>query len=659
MSTVDSSLVDARTVVVSVAGTEYKCTPEQAAYVNDDSAPCHVVIRSPEHIGGGSLPPVYRGTGVKRDRDRVKVEKRSRLEWSEQTHREMMLDKGIPPEMVDKLTAAYKAVRENTVQDKRFNGKTLYKWTGKNLVEKVCSVPNASVRMFIGVLTALMPQPTVQAIRQQFVHDDSDRDQLYTEEMSSVLAFAIWWTHPYAERKIMAFENERTGRVYGRTLHRSTDMGQQGRLFSDADISDVVNRTILLSFCPVLCRAVPVSDKGSGYVVLSKCTARMEIGEHQCRTSKNKSTLCGREDAIKARYKKYRCTESQYLNATDKQRKHMITDHMYNELMSELPSIYYMELKDARKRVQNITENMVTRKGWWVVYTCSETGQQFRVFTQSVSRAERLCSYTGITAEMDESIAERPKVGLFGAGEQKPTLLRADNVQRFSSEGVYFKTLKFMMYNIYEYLFRRAVEFNEMFSEHNTTRKAKRNYETEFSLYTFWMQAQNGRKFTTEQLDVMDVELTLPEHLPTGRPGYRRVLMYRDLFFKRTGHESTISRWDYEKLKERVYSELRIIAEQDAAIPVQPFSEPLPGPGLFKVDTNPLYVPRALPSTGIWYNDEVVITGMAKRTAAEIEELDNNPRVRKYSEYKAVHVTIPCWKSTDGQVYIEQNHDDV
>jgi len=383
------------------------------------------------------------------------------------------------------------------------------------------------------------------------------------------------------------------------------------------------------------------------------------MGEHLCRTSKNKSTLCGREDALKARYKKYRCTESQYLNATDKQRKHMITDHMYNELMSELPSVYYMEMKDARKRVHNITENMVTRKGWWVVYTCSETKQQFRVFTHSLARAERLCSYTGITAEMDESIAERPKAGLFGVGEQKPTLLRADNVQRFSAEGVYFKTLKFMMYNIYEYLFRRAVEFNEMFSEHNTTRKAKRNYETEFSLYTFWMQAQNGRKFTNEQLDVMDVELTLPEHLPTARPGYRRVLMYRDLFFKRTGHESTISRRQYNNLKARVYSELRVIAEQDAAIPVQPFSEPIPGPGLFKVDASPLYVPRALPSTGIWYNDEVVVTGMAKRTVAEIEELDNNPRVRKYSEYKAVHVAIPCWKSTDGQVYIEQNHDDV
>lgn len=658
MSTVDSSLVDARTVVVSVAGTEYKCTAEQAAYVNDDSAPCHVVIRSPEHIGGGSLPPVYRGTGVKRDRDRVKVEKRSRLEWSEQTHREMMLDKGIPPEMVDKLTAAYKAVRENTVQDKRFNGKTLYKWTGKNLVDKVCSVPNASVRMFIGVLSTLMPQPTVQAIRQQFVHDDGDRDQLYTEEMSSVLAFAIWWTHPYAERKIMAFENERTGRVYGRTLHRSTDMGQQGRLFSDADISDVVNRTILLAFCPVLCRAVPVSDKGSGYVILSKCTARMEMGEHLMLREQNKSTLCGREETLKRRFKKYRCTEEQWLAATPKEQKHMITEQMYNDMMSEIPSIYYMEMRNSRK--QKYTERKDIRKGWWIVYTCSETGQEFRVFTRSLTRAERLCSYTGITAEMDESIAERPKAGLFGVGEQEPTLLLSNSVTRFSSEGVYFKTLKFMMYNIYEYLFRRAVEFNEMFSEHNTTRKAKRNYETEFSLYTFWMQAQNGRKFTAEQLDVMDVELTLPEHLPTTVDRrWRRVQAYRELFFKRTGHESTISYRQYKDLKARVYSELRVIAEQDATIAVQPFSEPIPGPGLFKVDASPLYVPRALPSTGIWYNDEVVITGMAKRTAAEIEELDNNPRVRKYSEYKAVHVTIPCWKSTDGQVYIEQNHDDV
>ena len=76
MGTDNIGTVDERTVVVVVAGSEYRCTPEQAAYVNDDSAPCHVVIRSPEHIGGGSLPPVYKGTGAKRDRERIKVEKK-------------------------------------------------------------------------------------------------------------------------------------------------------------------------------------------------------------------------------------------------------------------------------------------------------------------------------------------------------------------------------------------------------------------------------------------------------------------------------------------------------------------------------------------------------------------------------------------------------
>ncbi len=653
MSTDNIGTVDARTVILSVSGTEYKLTPEQAAYVNDDSAPCHVVIRSPLHDGGYSLPPVYKGTGIKRDRQRAKLDRRSRLDWSEQVFRGMMLDKGIPPEMVDKVISAYNGVRESI---KHTGGKTVYKWTGNDLVDKVCSVPNASVRTIISILTELMPQPTVQAIRDQFVHG-AKHDALYTEEMSSFLAFAIWWTHPYAERKIMSFENERTGRVNGRTLHRTTDMGQQGRLFSDADISDIVNRTILMSFCPVICRAVPVSDKGSGYVILSKCTARKELGEHLMLREWNKSTLCGHEETLKRRFKKYRCTEEQWAAASPKDQQRLITVQMYNDLMSELPSIHYMEMRNTRK--QKYTERKDIRKGWWVVYTCSETKQEFRVFTRSASRAERLCSYTGITAEMDESIAERPKAGLFGVGEQKPTLLLATSVRQFTTEGVYFKTLKFMMYNIFEYLFRRAVEFNEMFSEHNTTRKAKRNYETEFSLYTFWLEAKNGRAFTNEQLDVMDVELTLPEHLPTGRPGYRRVLMYRDLVFRRTGHESTVSRWDYEKLKERVYSELRIIAEQDKAVAVQPFSEPLPGPGLFEVDKKPLYVPRALPSTGTWYSDEIEVNGLVLRTPDEIDELDKNPAVRKYSEYKTVRTTIPCWRSLEGDhLYIEQNHDD-
>lgn len=106
MSTDNIGTVDARTVILSVAGTEYKLTPEQAAYVNDDSAPCHVVIRSPLHDGGYSLPPVYKGTGIKRDRQRAKLNRRSRLDWSEQVFRGMMLDKGIPPEIVDKVISA-------------------------------------------------------------------------------------------------------------------------------------------------------------------------------------------------------------------------------------------------------------------------------------------------------------------------------------------------------------------------------------------------------------------------------------------------------------------------------------------------------------------------------------------------------------------------
>ena len=646
------STVDEKTAVVVVAGTQYVCSAEVADYVNNDSAPCHVVIRSPMYENGSSLPPMYKGTGIKRDRERAKVDNRSRLDWSEETFTVMLLDKGIPAKMVDQLVQAYTVLRDSIP---RTPGKTLYKWTGNDLVDKCCSVPNAAVRIVIGVLTTNMPQPTVQEIRNHMVHD-GNTEQLYTDEMSSVLAFAIWWTKPYAERKIMSFENERTGRVYGRTLHRTTDMGQQGRLFSDADISDIVNRSILISFCPIICRVIPVSDKGTGYLVLGKCTAKKEIGEHVMSRAGNKGTLCGSQDALKRRFKKYRCTPEQWAAASLKNQKQWITEQMYNDLMSELPSIYAIESRQKRNQVYS--EHMVTRQGWWIVYTCTETGQKFRVFTQSASRADRLSSFTGIVAELDGSIADAPKAGIFGVGEQPPTILRADSVQQYNSEGVYFKTLKFMMYNIFEYLFRRAVEFNEMFSEHNTTRKAVRNYETEFSLYGFWKQAKNGRAFTHEQLDIMDVELTLPENLPQAKAGYRRVQLYRDNFWRRTGHESTITRWNYEKLKERVYSELRIIAESDAAVPVQPFTEMTAGPGLLPVEKCPLYVPRALPCDGIWMNSEIQVRGLVKRTSEEIDALDKDPRVLKYSEYKTVHVDIPVWESTDGRMYIEQNHDD-
>jgi hypothetical protein len=674
MSTANVGTVDNRTVVVVVAGTEYRCTPEQAAYVNDDSAPCHVVIRSPEHLGGGSLPPVYKGTGIKRDRERVLVEKRSRLEWSEQTHREMMLDKDIPPEMVDKLTAAYGAVRTSI---EHTSGKTLYKWTG-GLVDKVCAVPNASVRAFISVLTENMPQPTVQAIRDQVVHGQGV-EPLYTQEMSSVLAFTIWWTTPYTERKIRAFENERVGMVSGRTLHRTTDIGQQGRLFSESDISDLVNRTILMAFCPVICRAVPVTDKGTGFLVLNKCTAKMEVGECQMMATRNKSTLCGREETLKRRFKKYRCTEEQWLAANTTERRKLITVQMYNQAMAELPSMFSIE---NRERRQKHSEGMRTRKGWWVVYTCSETGQKFRVFTQSLSRAERLCSYTGITAALQGSVLDENTAGLFGTGQEQAVVLESTSVTRYTPHGVYFKTLKFMIYTIYEYLFRRSIDIDSSgcLNDHRTTKMARKNYAVDFSLHELWEQMEYGRKFTNEQADIIDVELTLPENLPQAKSGYRRTAMYRDLVYKRTGHECTISRWDYEKLKERVFSELKAIWEADTAVqpvaPVQMFN----GGGLFYRPSNchvdgvypvtaqnytddqtiVVIPPAVLAFGGNVYTEEIEVSGLVKRTAEEIELLDRNPAVRKYSNYKTVHVAIPCWRSVDGDhLYIEQNHDDV
>lgn len=87
--------------------------------------------------------------------------------------------------------------------------------------------------------------------------------------------------------------------------------------------------------------------------------------------------------------------------------------------------------------------------------------------------------------------------------------------------------------------------------------------------------------------------------------------------------------------------------------------------GTPEVITEPVYtgekvsVPSAVRGfTGHVFTSEVMVNALVKRTDEELHELQNNERVRKYSEYKTVQVAVPCWESTSGQMYIEQNHDD-
>ena len=521
--------------------------------------------------------PLYKNTGIVRDRARKSLQECTRLQWSEQTFREMMMDFRIPPDMADEIVKLYTAARETIVMT---GGTTVYQWSNE-LQQKVCSVDNGSVRAVIEILCSVMPQPSVDDLRNHLVH--ACTEPLYTEEMSSMLEFAVYWVKPYTERKVRSFENERTGRVNGIELYRTTDAGQQGRIFSESDITDLVNRTILISFCPLICRAVPVTDKGNGIIVLKSCTARMEIGEHVLTGTGNRSTLSGKEETLKRRYKKYKCTEEQWAAASPKEKRLLITERMYNEGMSKVPSVEKVERR--RKRIKNYTERKKNYAGWFIVYTCSETGQEFSTFTQSLQRAERLSSYTSIVAVMEDSLVDSLTVGLFGTVEH-PVMLINNSVTKYTPSGVYFRTLKYMMYTIYEYLFRRSVEITDQnLAEHRYSKMARKFvHDTDFSLYE-----ASEHLLTNEQKDVVEVELTLTEFLPHHEDHReRRVSLYRRLVYDRTGKWPNVGRYQYEKLKAKVYTEILEIMNSDQKVEIGPPEEMSTG-------FNPLLLPAKQP----------------------------------------------------------------
>jgi len=532
-------------------------------------------------------------------------------------------------------------------EDKAGTGKMVYNWTDKNMVQKRMPIPTYSVRALIGILTTIMPQP-VQAIRDALIHGGTT-EEMYTEEMSTILAFAMYISTPYANRKIMAYEAEKNGGQI-RTIHRSTDMGQQGRRFSESDIGDLINRTVLMSFCPLICRSVPVTDKGNGYLILTDCTVEMWIGEKTITTQQvSMSSMTGRADRLKFRLRHYLCTEEQYASATPKQQRKFITEQMYNDGMSKLR---YPKQVKTRPVVEHL------RSGFFVQWTCNLTGQKFRIFTQSIARANRLVKCTAISGELETGVQQATQTGEFGESTTVATELIANTVKVYSPAGIYFKTLKFNMYNLFEYLFRRSVDIQENLDLHKTTKMIGRNLDCT----PLQAMLDDGILNSVQKL-IVKTELTLVQDLPNcGEHRDKRVEMYRHLWSTEHGGEyCKISRYQYTELRDTVLAELKELWEQEKTtvlpLPVLLYGYKMPET---EVEDRTVELPLGVRQfTGDVFSSEVMVKALVKRTPEELSvfQLTETVRVRKYSEYKTVQVAIPCWESSSGQLYIEQNHD--
>jgi len=589
--------------------------------------------------------PVYKGTGIKQDMLRKKENERTLLIWSPQGLKELLLDKCIPEQTANQIVQMYS---EN--EDKNGTGKIVYNWTSRTMIKKRMAIPTYSVRALIGILTTIMPQP-VQAIRNALLHGNS-AEEMYTEEMSTILDFAVFISKPYAVRKIMAFEAEKNGGQI-RSIHRSTDMGQQGRRFSESDIEDLINRTVLMSFCPLICRSVPVTDRGNGYLILTDCTVESWVGEKMITTHQvSMSSMTGRADRLNYRLKHYLCTEEQYAAATIQQRRKVITRRMYNDQMSKLR---YPKVKVTRPAVHHI------RNGFYVQWTCNLTGQKFIMFTRSAERMNRLVKCTAICAELESGVQKSTVNKGFG-NSIIPTELMAETVRPYTPEGVYFKTLKFTMYNLFEYLFRRSVNIQEGLEVHKKTKMIGRNNEC-----TPLYELQDSDILNSVQKLVIKTELALTEELPKcSDHRERRVEMYRELWSMENNNKPCrITRRQYTDLRNTVLEELKELWESEKSAPALPDPVLLYGtPVIEEKEIGILEIPSGAMAMHYSHNEhlfssEISVRALVKRSDDELTELSGNPNVRKFSEYKTVQVSIPCWETTAGHLYIEQNHDDV
>jgi len=162
---------------------------------------------------------------------------------------------------------------------------------------------------------------------------------------------------------------------------------------------------------------------------------------------------------------------------------------------------------------------------------------------------------------------------------------------------------------------------------------------------------------------VVKTELTLVQDLPNcGDHRDRRVEMYRHLWSaEHNGEWCRITRYQYTELRNTVLAKLKELWEQEKTtvlpLPVLLYGYKMPET---EVEACTVELPLGVRQfTGDVFSSEVMVKALVKRTPEELAvfQLTETVRVRKYSEYKTVQVAIPCWESSSGQLYIEQNHD--
>jgi hypothetical protein len=228
----------------------------------------------------------------------------------------------------------------------------------------------------------------------------------------------------------------------------SRQVGHTGRerLFSDADITDVVDKTMLMVYTPLLVRTVPLRGVGYGISVMERCIVTMR-------------------NAVRT-YRRYDVQRDLYRNDTEQGHICTFTDQM--------------------------------------------TGESVQAFTQSFNQAEYFCTLKGCTGTIGDVEAftaddDSPETGnpamyeCTDSGEFNP-----DSIVAFRAERVFNSVLIGMIRTQFRSLYRRTNHEDKMIAEHKKKRDMRRSNSTDVPLYALLSAKVAGVDGNTSVYELID-----------------------------------------------------------------------------------------------------------------------------------------------------------
>lgn len=287
-------------------------------------------------------------------------------------------------------------------------------------------IPRWAVRLLSVALWKCKPVP-MNTARHEMAHGRSVYSGSYIPCHAAYIDFCVRLLTPAIRARIDSEEYRIRGRLtreYAGSRqvgHRSTE-----RLFSESDISDIIDKTILTVFCPLIVRTIPIRGIGTGLCVMEAC--RVES--------------------------------------------------------AGLTSRRYPKMDHRRNKVAMYTEH-----GYIVKFTDLMTGEVVQAFTEELSRRDellKLTSCTGVLAEKLQSFDDNPEgnPALYEHPEyNNAPEFSTDTVWPMYTERAFSATLVGVIRQHYRVLNRRTNHEEFLIAEHKKNRDARKCSGNELTLF--------------------------------------------------------------------------------------------------------------------------------------------------------------------------------